>query len=191
MATNRQAQTDIPKTKNAQPGKIGKAPKKSVFLWTYKDPEKKGAVQTGEIEAVSVTTAKVALRQRGFRDRYLTLTKQKESLFGGIKSADIVGFLQQLSTLQNAGVSIVESMQMLRLTAKKTAMRSMIQKMMRNLQEGNQLSDALALFPNTLMQPASPWYAPVNKAASWIRYYGISPSTGKKITASRKKSVPH
>lgn len=139
MATVRSSKDNDPQ--------IGKAPKKSVFLWTYKDPEKKGAVQSGEIEAVSVTTAKVALRQRGFRDRYLTLTKQKESLLGGIKSADIVGFLQQLSTLQNAGVSIVESMQMLRLTAKKTAMRSMIQKMMRNLQEGHQLSDALALFP--------------------------------------------
>lgn len=127
-------------------GKL-KEPKKYVFLWTYKNPDKKTGTQSGEIESVSITTAKVALRQRGFNTRYLTIKKQKESMFGSIKMADIVAFLQQLATLQNAGVSIVESMQMLRLTSKKPTMRHMIQKMIRNLQEGNQLSDALALFP--------------------------------------------
>lgn len=143
MATEYQPKSPIVSTSK----KALKEPKKYVFLWTYKNPEKKGEVQSGEIESISITTANVALRQRGMNSRYLTVKKQKESMFGSIKMADIVAFLQQLSTLQNAGVSIVESMQMLRLTSKKPAMRHMIQKMIRSLQEGNQLSDALGLFP--------------------------------------------
>lgn len=128
-----------------RPRKV-REPKKSVFAWTYKTPGT-DEIQSGEIEAISITAAKVALRKRGFFSRNITLKKQKEATFGGVKSADIVAFLQQLATLQNAGVSLVESMQMLRLTAKKPTMRAMIQKMIRSLQEGNQLSDALALFP--------------------------------------------
>lgn len=128
-----------------RPRKV-REPKKSVFAWTYKTPGT-DEIQSGEIEAISITAAKVALRKRGFFSRNITLKKQKEANFGGVKSADIVAFLQQLATLQNAGVSLVESMQMLRLTAKKPTMRAMIQKMIRSLQEGNQLSDALALFP--------------------------------------------
>lgn len=124
-----------------------KEPKKSLYVWTYKDPAKKGVVQNGEIEAVSANVAKVALRKNGYLERYLTLKRQQESMFGAIKSADIVAFLQQLATLQNAGVSLVESMQMLRLTSKKAAMRSMVQRMIKALQEGQQLSDAMAMFP--------------------------------------------
>lgn len=126
-----------------------RAPKKQVFLWTYKDPLQKGAVSTGEVEAVSLAAAQVELRRRGMIHReHLSIRKQPGSIFGdGIKPADIVAFLQQLSTLQNAGVSTMEGMQMLHLTSKKPAMRRMVQKMMQALQEGKQLSEALALYP--------------------------------------------
>lgn len=125
-----------------------KAVKKSVFLWTYKDPTKKGATVTGELEAASLNAARVELRKRGMDRRYLIIKKQKTALLGNsIKMADIVGFLQQLSTLQNAGVSTIEGLQMLRLTAKKPPMRNMVQKMIQALREGQQLSEAMALFP--------------------------------------------
>lgn len=142
MATNVKAsRTQDTKT-------LRKEPKKSFFLWKYNDPTQKGVVKTGEIEAISLATAQTALRHSGMNLKYLTVTKVKTSIFGGsLKTADIVAFLQQLSTLQNAGVSMMEALQMLHLTSKKIPLRRMIQRMIQCLQEGNQLSDALALFP--------------------------------------------
>lgn len=125
-----------------------KAPKKSFFVWEYQHPNQPGVVKKGEIEAVSLTTAKTALRRSGMDVRYLKLAKQNTSLFGNsIKPAEIVAFLQQLSTLQNAGVAMMDALRMLHLTTKKAAMQRMVQRMIQSLQEGNQLSDALALFP--------------------------------------------
>lgn len=139
---------NAPSKKNEPKKKKEKVVKQIVFLWTYKDPEKKGAIQNGEIEAVSLNAAKVALRQRGFITQYITLKPQKTGSFGqSVKMSDIVGFLQQLSTLQNAGVSTMEGLQMLRMTSKKAEMKNMVQKMIRSLQTGEQLSDALAQFP--------------------------------------------
>lgn len=143
MATTKKASTAQNPSQKKEKGI-----KKLVFLWTYKDPEKKGAIQSGEIEAVSMNAANVALRQRGFITQYLTIKKQKTGLFGqAIKTADIVGFLQQLATLQNAGVSTMEGLQMLRLTSKKMAMKNMVQKMIHSLHAGEQLSTAMAQFP--------------------------------------------
>ncbi|MBU2721822.1 type II secretion system F family protein [Acidithiobacillus ferridurans] len=125
-----------------------KTPKNHVFAWSYKNPDRKGAVSTGEIEAVTLNAARSSLRRRGLDARYLTIKKRSTGLMGQkIKPADIVGLLRQLSTLQNAGVSTMEGLQMLRLTSKKPGMKSMVQKMIQHLSTGNQLSDALALFP--------------------------------------------
>lgn len=127
---------------------VRKEPKKYFYIWEYGHPNQKGVIKKGEIEAVSLATARTALRRSGMDVKFLKLTKQKESLFGNsIKPAEIVAFLQQLSTLQNAGISTIEALQMLHLTSRKTAMRRMVQKMIQSLQEGNHLSDALALFP--------------------------------------------
>lgn len=140
MATNVKS-SDFQKTAR-------QAPKKSFFIWEYQHPNYPDMVKKGEIEAVSLTSAKTALRRSGMDVRYLKLTRQKTSLFGNsIKPAEIVAFLQQLSTLQNAGVAMMDALRMLHLTTKKAAMQRMVQRMIQSLQEGNQLSDALALFP--------------------------------------------
>lgn len=133
---------------SSSPKPLRKAPKKSFYVWEYKHPDQQGVEKKGEIEAVSLATAKTALRRSGMDVRYLKLTRQNNSLFGNsIKPAEIVAFLQQLSTLQNAGVAMMDALRMLHLTTKKPAMQRMVQRMIQCLQEGNQLSDALALFP--------------------------------------------
>ncbi len=125
-----------------------KEPKKFTFQWEYKDPDKRGALTTGDIEAATLTVARTTLRKRGFDVRFLTLKKEKTGGFGQkIKMSDIVGLLRQLATLQNAGISTMESLQMLSLTSKKKPLRDMIKKMAARLNTGSQLSDALALYP--------------------------------------------
>ncbi len=122
--------------------------KKYNFLWTYKNPQRKGAISTGEIEAASISMAKAQLRRRGMEAEYLVVKKEARGVFAPpVKIEDILIFLRQLSTLQNAGVSTMEGMQMQLLTAKKQSMRDMVKAMIKQLNEGNQLSDALELFP--------------------------------------------
>ncbi len=122
--------------------------KKYTFSWSYKNPNNNGAISTGEMEAASINVVKASLRRAGMQDRYLTIKKEKEGGFGQtIKMSDILVFLRQLATLQNAGVSSMESLEMLLLTSKKRPMKNMIKRMIKHLNEGNQLSDALKLFP--------------------------------------------
>jgi len=122
--------------------------KKYTFSWSYKNPKANGAITTGELEAVSLNVAKAQLRRAGMQMEYLTVKKVSEGRFGqSIKMADILVILRQIATLQNAGVSSMETLEMLLLASKKRPVKNMVKRMIKHLSEGNQLSDALALFP--------------------------------------------
>ena len=72
----------------------------------------------------------------------------KAGLFGGrVKSVQVTDFTRQLSTLQDAGLPIVQSLQILQDMQRPGAFKIALGKVVDDVQGGTQLSEALARFP--------------------------------------------
>jgi type IV pilus assembly protein PilC len=132
-----------PDKKDRKP--VKKEARKKKFAWSYKN--EKGAVLRGEIMAVSINSARMTLRQNGVK--FQTITPVRDPFFGGkVTSDDIVMFMRQLATMQQAGVSTFEAMTMLRDSTEKPALRDLYSTLLKDMaEEGNQLSQSLSLYP--------------------------------------------
>ncbi|WP_312262993.1 type II secretion system F family protein, partial [Candidatus Igneacidithiobacillus taiwanensis] len=87
------------------------------------------------------------LRRAGLQP--IVVAKVRQPLFGGegIKEANLVVMVRQLSTMINAGVPMVQSFELLISASSQPAMRKLLSKILRNLNEGESLSQALAHYP--------------------------------------------
>mgnify|MGYP000726775238 FL=1 len=68
-------------------------------------------------------------------------------LFGGVKIKQITVFTRQLSTLQDAGLPIVQSMQILTDMQRPGTFRNALGKVTEEIQSGTMLSDAMSRYP--------------------------------------------
>ncbi|MBA3846841.1 MAG: type II secretion system F family protein [Planctomycetes bacterium] len=69
------------------------------------------------------------------------------SMFGGVKAKQVTLFTRQLSTLQDAGLPIVQSMQILTDMQRPGAFKSSLTRVTEDVANGTQLSEAMAQFP--------------------------------------------
>ena len=126
----------------------GKEPKSHEFLWQAK--AENGSLQKGEMEAVSETAVRVSLRQRGLLP--VTVKQKPQGVFGfkgrgGIKEADIVVMVRQLSTMINAGVPAVQCFEMLALSTENKAMKKMLKGILGYLHSGNSIAESMKHYP--------------------------------------------
>ncbi|WP_026375952.1 type II secretion system F family protein [Aestuariibacter salexigens] len=115
----------------------------SVFTWAGTD--RHGKATKGEITAASVTEAKNLLRRQG-----VSATKVKKlskPLFGKgrekINAADICVFSRQIATMLSAGVTLIQSIDMIAQGHAKAEMRKMLIDIGNEVKAGNPLSSAL------------------------------------------------
>lgn len=118
------------------------------FLWQAKASN--GAIQKGEMESVSATAVRSALRRRGLLP--VSVTKKSQGLFGikgggGIKEAYIVVMVRQLSTMINAGVPAVQCFEMLAASTENKAMKKMLKGILGYLNSGESIADSMAHYP--------------------------------------------
>lgn len=118
------------------------------FLWQAK--AENGSVQKGELEAVSDTAVRVALRRRGLLP--ISVKKKPQGVFGfkgrgGIKEADIVVMVRQLATMINAGVPAVQCFEMLTLSTENKAMKKMLKGILGYLNAGESIAASMAHYP--------------------------------------------
>ncbi|MDP2854423.1 MAG: type II secretion system F family protein [Smithellaceae bacterium] len=121
-----------------------------VFLWagtTKKDETKKG-----EIEAADELAARSLLRRQGFksidvRKKPKDLLEYVPFLAGGVKEKDVVVFCRIFSTMINAGLPLIQCLDLLAQQEKNKAFAKIIRSVKENIEGGTSLTDALKKYP--------------------------------------------
>lgn len=116
-------------------------------VFTYKARNQKNETIKGKVEAGSVQQASAVLKERGFFIVSLqqlgnSELSQLSAMFDRIKSADIVNFTRQLSTMITAGLTLTESFQILQQQSR-PAMQKIVLSLLREVEGGSSFASAL------------------------------------------------
>ncbi len=116
------------------------------FTWEATTPDGREK-KKGEMNAVSANVVRSNLRHTGLMPT--AVRKAPQPLFGerGVKEAQLVVMVRQLSTMINAGVPIVQSFELLISATSGAGMKKLLKGILQHLQEGDSLSQAMAHFP--------------------------------------------
>ncbi len=121
------------------------------MLFTIRSVDKTGALRTDSLDAPSRELASKMAVERGLR--VLSITGGSSLGWPGLrkrKSDFPVGqFSQELLTLLNAGLALVESIETLNEKETRAERKDILGKLVADLFRGSSLSNALAQFPNT------------------------------------------
>ncbi|MBN1830327.1 MAG: type II secretion system inner membrane protein GspF [Deltaproteobacteria bacterium] len=127
--------------------------------FSYKAADHSGRVVQGVLEANDRNGAVLRLHELGYIPMRIDLARTGQrwfdftmpvsfsSFFRGVSSKDVVIFTQDLSTLIAAGLPIDRALAILIDVTEKEAFRKIIADILKRVQGGSYLSDALALYP--------------------------------------------
>lgn len=118
----------------------------SVFEWSGAD--RKGNKNKGEISASSIVEAKNLLRRQGISA--VKVKKQSSSLFkkkDKITAQDISVISRQIATMLGAGVTLIQSLEMIGQGHAKSSVRKLLTEVTNEVKSGNPLSSALRKHP--------------------------------------------
>jgi len=135
-----------------------------MFEYTARNPS--GQIQKGQVEAQSKEEVGAYLR----KNRLILVSvreppKQINISLGGakrIKTRDIVIFTRQFATMINAGLPLVQSLNILSQQSENKALRDVTKAVVYDVESGNTLADAFRKHPKAFtdlyvnMVPASP-----------------------------------
>ncbi|MFA3792964.1 type II secretion system F family protein [Aliiglaciecola sp. SL4] len=122
---------------------------KTAEMYTWIGVDKKGHNRKGEISAISLSEAKNMLRRQG-----VSATKVKKlakPLFGRkdkVSAQDICVLSRQIATMLGAGVSLIQTIDMIAQGHAKQSMRRMLTEIADEVKAGNPLSSALRKHPD-------------------------------------------
>src|SRR3954447_23007677 len=135
-------------------------------LYTYEAMNSSGQEVKDEIEAGTSDEAIAKIRNKGFfptkikekavkkgakkkkaDDTSLTPTRKMPLSIGGVPQKQLVAFTRQLSTLQDAGLPILRSLQILEQQQKPGLLKAIIGGVADEVEGGGTLSDAMANYP--------------------------------------------
>jgi len=113
-----------------------------------------GNIQSGTVEANGQRTAAALVKSQN-----LILISLEEdtggfsfdSLFAGLKlvsSSDVVNFTRQLATMVSAGLSLAESLNILKQQIKNEHFKTIVQSVQADVSGGNSFSNALSMYPD-------------------------------------------
>jgi type IV pilus assembly protein PilC len=121
---------------------------KAAEIYTWSGTSRTGRAGKGEISASSLQEAKNLLRRQG-----VSATKVKKlakPLFGNkdkVTAQDIAVLSRQLATMLGAGVTLIQSLEMIGQGHSKISMRDMLAEITNEVKSGNPLSYALRKHP--------------------------------------------
>ncbi|MFB3926388.1 MAG: type II secretion system F family protein, partial [Syntrophales bacterium] len=112
----------------------------------------KGKLMKGEMEAADETVIRTQLRRRGLKS--IEVKKKPEDILANIpffkqkvKEKEIVIFARQFSTMINAGLPIVQCLEMLGAQEKNKAFAKVIMSIKEDIEAGSTLSEAMKKHP--------------------------------------------
>jgi type IV pilus assembly protein PilC len=133
--------------------------------YSYKVTTKDGKIAQGIIDASDPTTAASYLRQKEFYPiSIVQKTSGGFSLFGfrnRINQSDILFFTRQLSSMLSSGLTLMQSLGILKTQIQKEEMFMMVDGIMRDIEDGKTFSASAAKYPNAF----SPIYISLIKTA--------------------------
>lgn len=116
------------------------------FVWEGKD--KRGKKQKGELTATNLALAKADLRRQGIA---VSKVKQKSEAFGDRKKRitplDIAVFSRQLCTMLNAGVPLVQSIEIQAKGSDNKNMQVLLMAIKQDVEQGSTLAEAFGKHP--------------------------------------------
>ena len=127
--------------------------------YSYKAADSAGKIVTGVLEAVEEKKVASELQTRGLIPIRIALTKgngkrlglnvseQLLNLFHGVSSKDVMVFTQDLATLLEAGLPVDRALSLLIESAEKERFKMVVDDILKTVQGGGYLSDALAKHP--------------------------------------------
>lgn len=122
---------------------------KTTIIYNWQGSDRTGKKRKGEISALSISDAKNLLRRQGISAN--SVKKQSKSLFSGekkITSADISVMTRQLATMLGAGVSLLQSLEMIASGHGNPKARKLLLEIASEVKAGGMLSLALRKHPN-------------------------------------------
>jgi type IV pilus assembly protein PilC len=122
---------------------------KAAVTFTWQGKNKQGTSSKGEISATSLTEAKNLLRRQGISAN--KVKKLAKPMFGSgskkITAADISVFSRQIATMLTAGVTLIQSLDMIAQGHAKPSMRKLLGEITHEVRSGNPLSSSLRKHP--------------------------------------------
>ena len=117
-----------------------------VYLW--KGRTVGGEIQTGELTLDSQEEALSALRKRriiisSVREKKNDVKWKMPSMGGGVSTRDLAIFTRQFATMINAGLPLVQCLDILSKQTEKENFRSVISQVMRDVEAGTTLAEAM------------------------------------------------
>ena len=123
---------------------------KAAVTYTWVGTDRAGSNRKGEITAASINEAKNLLRRQGISA--VTVKKLSKPLFGKgaekIDAADICVISRQIATMLGAGVTLIQSLEMIAQCHAKSSMRKLLGEITNEVKAGNPLSSALRKHPD-------------------------------------------
>lgn len=117
------------------------------FVWVGKD--KRGQAMKGEYSAKNVSLVKAELRRQGINPT--TVKPKPKPLFGAagktIKARDIAVFSRQISVMMQAGVPLVQGLDIIASGQANVRMKNMLLAIKADIEGGSTLHEALGKFP--------------------------------------------
>ena len=123
---------------------------KAATTYTWQGKDRRGNSRKGEISAISLAEAKNLLRRQGISAN--KVKKLATPLFGKgaqkIVAADISVMSRQIATMLGAGVTLIQSLDMIAQGHAKASMRKLLHEISNEVKSGNPLSGALRKHPD-------------------------------------------
>jgi type IV pilus assembly protein PilC len=120
-----------------------------VFKWTGKT--KQGEVKSGEMEAGDAGVVEARLRQMGIEPTKVKKKPKEYNLvipgFGGVTSKDILVFTRQFSVMIDAGLPLVQALDILGSQSDNPAFKKVLLQVKARVEAGSTFADALAEHP--------------------------------------------
>lgn len=124
--------------------------KASLLSFSYEGTDRKGQAVKGELNARSMTLAKLMLKKQGVV--LSRIREKREAKFfkkpkKRISSLDIAIFTRQLATMLKAGVPLVQSFEIVADGLENLNMRSVVREIKNHVENGNHFANALMQHP--------------------------------------------
>lgn len=121
--------------------------------FTYKAVTTDGKIIRGIVEAKEVKEAAVYLRNRGFLPIKIRSEKEKPfakyfAFLTRVKSSDIVFFTRQLSSMLNAGLTLMQALNILKDQVQNESMKEVTEGIISEIEEGRSFSGAISKYPD-------------------------------------------
>jgi len=117
-------------------------------IYDWKATDSKGKVQTGEHEAENEAAVRMHLQR--MRLTPVKIKKQpKDLLPPKVTNNDIIIFARQFSTMIDAGLPLVQCLEILYSQSENTTFKRILKKVKEGVEGGSTLADALREFPDT------------------------------------------